>query len=119
MEVENRIEDMAMRMQAQGMQLEQFIQMTGQTNEQFIEGIRATAADGAKLDLALRAIVQAEGLHTTDEELTDEVQAAAEALGPGRRRDPPRYSEAGMLPEHPMGSGQTQSAWTIWSSTRP
>ena len=97
LEVENRIEDMAMRMQQQGMQLEQFIQMTGQTNQQFVEGVRATAGDGAKLDLALRAIAEAEGLNCTDEELTEEMEAASEALGQPADEIRKRYAEAGML----------------------
>ncbi len=97
LEVENRIEDMAMRMQAQGMELEQFIQMTGQSTQQFVEGIRATAGDGAKLDLALRAVVEAEGLHCTDEQLTDEVQAAAEAMDEPADEIRRRYAEAGLL----------------------
>jgi trigger factor len=98
LEVENRIEDMAMRMQQQGMQLEQFIQMTGQTNEQFVEGVRATAGDGAKIDLALRAVAVAEGLECTDEELTDEVETASEALSQPADEIRKRYAEAGMLP---------------------
>ncbi len=97
LEVENRIEDMAMRMQSQGMQLEQFIQMTGQTNQQFIEGVRATADDGAKLDLALRSVAAAEKLECTDEELTDEVEAASEAIGQPADEIRKRYAEAGML----------------------
>ncbi len=98
LEVENRIEDMAMRMQQQGMQLEQFIQMTGQTNEQFVEGVRATAGDGAKIDLALRAVAVAEGLECTDEELTAEVEAASQALDQPADEIRKRYSDAGMLP---------------------
>ncbi len=98
LEVENRIEDMAMRMQQQGMQLEQFIQMTGQTNEQFVEGVRATAGDGAKIDLALRAVAAAEGLECTDEELTDEVEAASAALNQPADEIRKRYADAGMLP---------------------
>ncbi len=97
LEVENRIEDMAMRMQSQGMQLEQFIQMTGQTNQQFIEGVRATADDGAKLDLALRAIALAEKLECTDDELTDEVETASESIGQPADEIRQRYAEAGML----------------------
>jgi trigger factor len=98
LEVERRIEDMAMRMQAQGMQLEQFIQMTGQTNEQFVAGVRETADEGAKIDLALRAVAVAEDLLATDTEVTDELNEAAEAMGVALDVLRQRYDEAGMMP---------------------
>lgn len=98
LEVERRIEDMAMRMQAQGMQLEQFIEMTGQTNEEFVDGVRQTAGEGAKIDLALRAVAAAEGLSATDAEVADEMDEAAEAMGVGADVLRQRYTEAGMMP---------------------
>ncbi|MEL7158816.1 MAG: trigger factor, partial [Actinomycetota bacterium] len=54
LEVENRVQDMAMRLQAQGVDFGQFLQMTGQSQEELLGGLRDQAASSSKVDLALR-----------------------------------------------------------------
>lgn len=77
MEVENRAQDMALRLQAQGMDLETFLQMTGQSQEDIIGGLRAQSMNSAKLDLALRAIAEAEQLEVTDDDVDEQLSEVA------------------------------------------
>jgi trigger factor len=72
---------MAMRLASQGIGLEQFLQMTGQRVEDLMGNMREPATEAAKVDLALRAVVVAEGLEVTDDELHAEIAESAEAMG--------------------------------------
>lgn len=80
-EMQNRIQDMGIRLQAQGIQLDQFLQMTGQSQETFVEGLRDTAAQAVLVDLALRAVAETEGLEATDDDLDAEFADVAERVG--------------------------------------
>ncbi|MDH4171979.1 MAG: trigger factor [Acidimicrobiia bacterium] len=80
-EMQNRLQDMAMRLQAQGMQLEQYLQMTGTDPEDFTAELREGAAKAATIDLALRAVVVAESIEVSDAELDEELTGLAERLG--------------------------------------
>ena len=80
-EMQNRIQDMAMRLQAQGIQLEQYLSMTGQSQESFVEGLRGTASQAVLVDLALRAVADAEELAVSDDELEAEFADVAERVG--------------------------------------
>lgn len=75
------VQDYAYRLQMQGLDLNTYLQYLGQTVEQF----KAQFADGAekqvKIALALEAIVKAEGLEATDEELEAEINKLAEQYG--------------------------------------
>ena len=79
-EMENRAQDMSMRMQAQGIQLEQYLQITGTSPEQFREQLREQAEVSARVDLVLRAIAEAEGIEVTEEELDEELMIIATQL---------------------------------------
>jgi len=79
-EMDNRAQDMAMRLQAQGIQLEQYLQITGTTPEQFREQLREQSEVSARVDLALRAIAEQEGIEVSDEELDDELRVLATQL---------------------------------------
>ncbi len=79
-EMENRAQDMAMRLQAQGIQLEQYMQITGTSPEQFREQLREQAEVSARVDLALRAVAEQENIEVTEEELDDELMILATQL---------------------------------------
>jgi trigger factor len=81
MEVQRRIEDLAHRLSHQGATLEQWLQATGQSPEEFIEGHKADAAGNVKVDLALRAVVTAEAIEIGDDELDEELTKVAENAG--------------------------------------
>ena len=81
MEVQNRIQDLAMRLQAQGMDIGQYLAATGNDQEAFVAELRDTATQAVKVDLALRSVAEAEGTEVTDEDLEEEFSAIAERVG--------------------------------------
>ncbi len=98
MEFENRVQDMAMRLQAQGLDFDQFLQFSGQSREALLGDMREGAAVSARLDLALRAIALAEGLEPDDAELEVEFERVAAQVD--RTVDDVReeFTSAGQLP---------------------
>ena len=71
---------MAMRLQAQGIQLEQYLQITGTTPDQFREQLREQAEITARVDLALRAVAEQEAIEVSEEELDEELMVLATQL---------------------------------------
>ncbi|MGV3759573.1 MAG: trigger factor [Actinomycetota bacterium] len=96
-EMQDRLQDMAMRLQAQGMQLEQYLAMTGADPEQFSQELRDTATSGVKVDLALRAVAEAEGIECTDEDLDAEVEGVAERVGQTPEQVRAQFERVGQL----------------------
>jgi trigger factor len=80
MEMQQRLQDFAMRLQAQGLTLDQWLENTGQDQGEFVETLRTTAAQAARFDLGLRAVAAAEGIGATDEDLDAEFAQVAERL---------------------------------------
>lgn len=79
-EMQARLQDLAMRLNAQGMSAEQYLSATGTTQEQLVEQLREAAVQAVKADLALRAIADAEGIEVTDDDLDHEMLHLAERL---------------------------------------
>jgi len=77
-ETRRRIEDLAHRLSHQGMQLEAYLQATGQEPQAFIDEVRASAVSPVLADLALRAVVVQEEISATDEEIEREIERIAE-----------------------------------------
>jgi trigger factor len=80
-EMQERLQDLAMRLQAQGMQLDQYLAMSGADPETFSQELRDTAVQAVKVDLALRAVADAEGVECTDEDLQADLEGVAERVG--------------------------------------
>jgi len=78
-ETRRQVEDLAHRLSHQGASLEQFLEMTGQEPQAFIDEIKVVAARAVLADLALRAVVAQEGVTASDEELEAEVLQLAES----------------------------------------
>ncbi|MEO6989044.1 MAG: hypothetical protein ABI239_10415, partial [Aquihabitans sp.] len=53
----------------------------GQDQESFVAELRENAASGVRVDLGLRAVVVAEEIDVTDEDLETEYEAVAERVG--------------------------------------
>jgi trigger factor len=77
-ETRRRVEDLAHRLSHQGATLEQYLEMTGQEPQAFIDEIRVGATRAVLADLALRAVVAQEAVTASDEEVDAEVQQMAE-----------------------------------------
>jgi trigger factor len=72
-EVERRAHDLGHRLEAQGATIAQYIEATGQSEEQIVADLRAQAVPAVKADLALRAVAEAEKIEPTEAELEAEI----------------------------------------------
>ncbi len=97
MEFENRVQDMSMRLQAQGLDFEQFLQFSGQSRDDALAGLREQASHGAKLDLALRAVSAAENIEVSDDELDEEFTRVAEQINRTVEDVRQEFTDAGQL----------------------
>ena len=79
-EVEHRVNDLARRLQAQGATIQAYLEATGQTPEQLVEGLRAASVPSVKADLALRAVADAEGIEASPEDIDAEIGRLAESV---------------------------------------
>jgi trigger factor len=77
-EMSEQLQQLAMRLQGQGMNLETWMQMTGQDPESFTEELREAAERSAKVDLALRSIVEKETISVDDSDVDEELERMAE-----------------------------------------
>jgi len=98
-EVENRIQDMAMRLQAQGLSLEQYLQFSGQDPQSMTAELTEAARSSAKLDLALRAIATQEAIAVTDDEVDAELEKAATQFDRSADELKAEFIEHGHLPQ--------------------
>jgi trigger factor len=79
--MERRLHDLAHRLESQGSDVGQWLQASGQSQEQLIADLRTSAADAVKADLALRAVADAEGIEASDQEVDAEIEELAERYG--------------------------------------
>ena len=80
-EMRGRLENLMMRLQQQGLDLETYLQVTGTDPQAFTADLRNDADTAIKVDLALRAIVRAEDLAASDEDLDAEIAKMARGVG--------------------------------------
>jgi trigger factor len=70
------------RLRAQGLDPARYLQMTGKDEHDLIDEAEPEAEKALKRESVLAAVVEAEGIEVTDEELLDSLRAATQ--GPGR-----------------------------------
>jgi len=87
-----------MRLQAQGMDLESWLGATGKQPQELLDDMREPAATGVKVDLALRAVADAEDLKCEDEDLEAEIDAVAQRVGEKPAKVLDRLERGGQLP---------------------
>lgn len=75
------IQEMALRLEQQGLKLEQYMAYAGTDINKLRESYRETAASNVKIDLVLEAIAKAEGIKVEAEDLDNEVANMAAAYG--------------------------------------
>lgn len=80
-EVQNRLQDMAMRLQAQGMDLNTYMQMTGQDPEALTDSLKEQAEEAVRVDLGLRAVAEAQGIEVSDDDLEEELVRLSARVG--------------------------------------
>ena len=80
-EVQNRLQDLTLRLNAQGLTPEQYLAASGQSAEELVSGLRDLAVQAVKADLALRALADAEDIDADDDDLDAEIAALATRVG--------------------------------------
>ena len=80
-ETNERLHDLGERLGAQKLTLEMFLQVTNQTPEDLLATLRQDAVRAVRVDLAMRALVAAEHLDASPEEIDEELERTAEAMG--------------------------------------
>lgn len=80
-EVDKQLQNYEARLQGSGMNLEQYLQMMGTTLEAFRAQNKPGALQSIKSDLVLSAVVKAEGIEASEEEIAAEVKRLAEEYG--------------------------------------
>ncbi len=76
-QVDRNVKSFANRMQAQGLQLEQYMQFTGQTMESFRENFKKDAESQISTRLVLEKVAEAENITVSDEDLDEELKVIA------------------------------------------
>jgi trigger factor len=76
-DLQARLQNTMQQFQAQGISLDQWLSVTGQDPNSFIESLRVQSQKAVKVDLALRAVATAEELEVTPEDLETEYQRIA------------------------------------------
>jgi trigger factor len=80
-ETNERLQELGQRLAQQKLTLEMFLQITNQTPDQLLESLRQDAVRAVRIDLGMRALVKAEKLDPTPEEVDEELEETAKAMG--------------------------------------
>jgi trigger factor len=79
-ELDRRVRDLVHRLSHQGASVDQYLAATGQSGEDLTAEMREQAATAVKADLALRAVIDAEGIVGSDDEVEAELARIASQL---------------------------------------
>lgn len=76
--INDRIQDFAYRLQAQGLSMEMYLQYTGMDQKAFRDGFREQAEKQVKVRLALETVAKLENIEATEEDIEAEYAKFAE-----------------------------------------
>ena len=94
-EIEFRVSRLAQQAEQYGLELEQYLQLTGMGPEQLIEQFREQAQETVRAQLVVDAVAREAGIEVDQSDVTDEVNRQAERLG----HDPQELAEFMTAPE--------------------
>ena len=97
-EVNERLHDLSHRLEQRRMTVAQFLDASGQDEQGLVAELRAEAARAVRLDLALRAVADAEAMSVSDDELDQAVAEMASQVGSRPADVQERLERAGRLP---------------------
>ena len=80
-EVDNMLKDIEQRLSYQGLKLEQYLQMMGKTQEEMKKEYEPQAIESIKSRLMLEAVIKAEKIEATDEEIDEKLKEMAKNYG--------------------------------------
>lgn len=97
-EMQTRLQDLALRLRAQGIELGQYLQLTGQDPDAFREELREAAERSVRVDLALRAVATAEDIEVDDDDLDAEIESVAVRVGQPAKKVRQQFERNGQIP---------------------
>ena len=80
-ETGERLQELGQRLAQQKLNLETFLEITNQTPDQLLATLRHDAVRAVRIDLAMRALVKAEKLEPTAQQVDEELEQTAKAMG--------------------------------------
>lgn len=92
------VENFKMQIQSQGIPVDQYMKMTNMSDEKLLEDAKTPALGQVKVDLAVAAIIKAEGIEATDEDVEAEYAKMAEQYGMSVE-DVRKYLDDGVVKE--------------------
>ena len=81
MEIDNMVRELENRLSYQGLNLNQYLQIMGRTEEDIRKDYKEQAEKSVKSRLVLEAIVKAEKIEVTPEEVTEKIKEMAKQYG--------------------------------------
>ena len=81
LQADRMLDGFKQQMASQGIPFEQYLQMTGSTEAEFKAQAYGPAAEQVRMDLAVEAIIKAEGLDASEEEIEAEIKNVSEKYG--------------------------------------
>ena len=106
LEIDNMVKDMENRLSYQGLNLNQYLQIMGKTETEIRDSFKEQAEKNIKSRLVLEAIVKAEKIKVTPEEVSDKIKEMAKQYG--RKEDELLANE--QLKEYIEGNLKTEKA---------
>jgi len=96
-EVSARIQNFAARLRQQNLDLGRYLQLTGTNPDDLVAQHREPSEQAIKVDLALRAVADAEGLEATDEDLEKHFAELARQYGVAAEEISHNFEHAGQM----------------------
>ena len=81
LQAERMMEQFKQQLASQGIPFDQYLKMTGTTEADFRQQAEGPASEQVKVDLAVEAVIKAEGLEASDEDVENEMKSVAEKYG--------------------------------------
>jgi trigger factor len=98
-DLNQRVQAMVQQFQAQGIDLGQWLAATGQAPDEFIESMRGASVEAVKVDLALRAVAEAESIEVEPHDFEVEYARMAMQYGQKAKEIRKAYEQNEAVPE--------------------
>ncbi len=98
-DLNQRVQGIVQQFQAQGIDLGQWLAATGQSPDEFIESMRGASVEAVKVDLALRAVAEAEALEVEPHDFEAEYARMAMQYGQRAKDIRKAYEDNEAVPE--------------------
>lgn len=92
-----RINNLDNRLRQQGMDLGRYLQFSGQSADELVEEFKVASAQAVKVDLALRAVAETEGVEISEEDIENHFAELARRFGMAADEIRGNFERAGQM----------------------